>query len=70
MLPNETRTLVGSVVIPAKETKQIVSLIQDRVAVLATKLNILHMPSCDVLFSHKYHRWKTTKNMAPDLYLS
>ena len=51
---NETRTLVGAAVNPAKETKQIISLFQDKVSALTTTLNSLHMSPCDTLLSYKH----------------
>ena len=53
--PNETRTLVGATVNPANETKQIISLFQDKVSALTTTLNSLHMSPCDTLLRHKFY---------------
>ena len=53
MPPNETRTLVGTAVNTANETKQIMSLFKDIVKSLTTKLNSLHMSPYDILLGHK-----------------
>ena len=68
--PNETRTLVGAAVNPANETKQIISLFQDKVAALTTTLNSLHMSPCDILLGYKVYWWPAIKYMAPALNLS
>ena len=70
MSPNETRTLVGSAVNPANETKKIISLFQDKVAALTTTLNSSHICLCDMLLEYDVYWWPTIKSMAPDLNLS
>ena len=67
MSPNEIRTLVGAVVNPANETKQIMSLIQDRVAALTTKLSSLHMHPYDILRGYKECWWSAIKYVSPSL---
>ena len=70
MPTNETRTLVGAAVNIATETKQSITLFQDKVALLTTALNSLIMTHCDMLLGYKVYWWSDIKHMDTDLYLS
>ena len=67
MPPNGTRMLVATEVNPANETKQIISLFQDKVAALTTTLNHLHMSHYDILRSYKVYWCPSIKHMTPTL---
>ena len=69
-LLNETRTLFGAVAMSANEKNQITSLFQDRVAVLTTKLNYLHMPLCGILLIYRVHWSLSMNHVTPAIHLS
>ena len=53
--PNETRTLVDTAVNPVNESKQIISIFQDKVTAPTSKLNSLHMSPCDIILGYTIH---------------
>ena len=44
-------------------------LFQDKVVALASKLNSLHISSCDILLGFRVHLWPAIKHMDPVLHL-